>query len=135
VPAGKAGGWPGSPPGEAEAGERPGSAPGGSPGSALVAEVGGEVRGYHLSSSPWRPGGATIAADLASGLALIEAMGARLDDGAELSLTVPEANAPAIRALRERGQAERSRATRMRLGQPPPWRPEAVFSTFNLFWG
>src|SRR6266496_749444 len=33
------------------------------PGSALVAEAGGGVRGYHLPS-PWRSGGATVAADL-----------------------------------------------------------------------
>jgi GNAT superfamily N-acetyltransferase len=104
------------------------------PGSALVAEAGGEVRGYHLSSSPWRPGGATVASDLASGLAIVEAVGERLG-GAELALSIPDGNAPAIRVLRARGQTERSRATRMRLGPALPWRPSAVFSTFNLFWG
>jgi GNAT superfamily N-acetyltransferase len=103
------------------------------PGSALVAEAGGEVRGYHLPS-PWRSGGATVAADLASGLALIEAAAGRLN-GAELSLSIPQGNEPAIRALEARGQTERSRATRMRLGPPLVWRPRAVFSTFNLFWG
>jgi GNAT superfamily N-acetyltransferase len=103
------------------------------PGTALVAEAGGEVRGYHLPS-PWRPGGATVAADLSSGLALIEATGGRLD-GADLSMSIPEGNGPAIRALEARGHTERSRATRMRLGPPLPWRPRAVFSTFNLFWG
>src|SRR6266702_2295312 len=41
------------------------------PGSALVAEAGGEVRGDHLPS-PSRSGWATVAANLASGLALIE---------------------------------------------------------------
>ncbi len=101
--------------------------------SALVAEAGGEVRGYHLPS-PWRPTGATVAADLSSGLALIEVTGGRLN-GADLSLSIPDGNAPAIRALEARGQAERSRATRMRLGPPLPWRPSAIFSTFNLFWG
>ena len=103
------------------------------PGSALVAEAGGGVRGYHLPS-PWRSGGATVAADLASGLALIEATAGRLN-GAELSLSIPQGNEPAIRALEARGQTERSRTTRMRLGPPLPWRPRAVFSTFNLFWG
>jgi GNAT superfamily N-acetyltransferase len=103
------------------------------PGTALVAEPGGQVRGYHLPS-PWRPGGAIVAADLSSGLALIEATAGRLD-GADLSLSIPEANAPAIRTLEARGCAERSRATRMRLGPPLPWQPRAVFSTFNLFWG
>ena len=103
------------------------------PGSALVAEVGGLVRGYHLPS-PWRPGGAIVAAELSSGLALIEATGGRLD-GADLSLSIPEGNAPALRALAGRGQTERSRTTRMRLGPPLRWQPRAVFSTFNLFWG
>src|SRR6266487_4427412 len=82
----------------------------------------------------WRPTGATVAADLSSGLALIEVTGGRLN-GADLSLSIPDGNAPAIRALEARGQAERSRATRMRLGPPLPWRPSAIFSTFNLFWG
>lgn len=105
----------------------------GTPVTALVVEADGQVRGYHLPA-PWRPGGAIVAADLSSGLALLEAMGRRLD-GAELSLSIPEGNAPAIRALEARGQTERSRATRMRLGPPVPWQPHAVFSTFNLFWG
>jgi GNAT superfamily N-acetyltransferase len=103
------------------------------PGTALVVEVGGEVRGYHLPS-PWRSGGATVAADLPSGLALIDAARARLD-GAELSLSIPDGNRPAIRALEARGQTERSRATRMRLGPAVPWQPSALFSIFNLFWG
>lgn len=103
------------------------------PGTALVAEAGGRVQGYHLPS-PWRSGGATVAADLGSGLALIEVSAGRLD-GAELSLSIPEGNTPAISVLRARGHAERSRATRMRLGTPLPWRPRAVFSLFNLFWG
>jgi hypothetical protein len=37
--------------------------------------------------------------------------------------------------LEARGQTERSRVTRMRLGPPVSWQPHAVFSTFNLFWG
>jgi GNAT superfamily N-acetyltransferase len=104
------------------------------PGSALVAESDGQVRGYHLSSSPWRAGGATIATDLSSGLQIIEAVVERLG-GAELALSIPAGNTPAIRALRARGQTERSRVTRMRIGPALPWRPGAVFSTFNLFWG
>jgi len=103
------------------------------PESALVAEADGEIRGYHLPS-PWRPSGATVAADLSSGLALIEATGGLLN-GAELSLSIPDGNSPAIRALQARGQTERSRVTRMRLGPPLPWRPSAIFSTFNFFWG
>src|SRR6266511_2448232 len=79
-------------------------------------------------------GGEVFVVERASGLALIEATAGRLN-GAELSLSIPQGNEPAIRALEARGQTERSRTTRMRLGPPLPWRPRAVFSTFNLFWG
>src|SRR6266516_268905 len=96
----------------------------------------------------WRPAGvrAARADDLQPALAvdrdatgedraaLIEVTGGRLN-GPDLSLSLPDGNAPAIRALEARGQAERSRATRMRLAPPLPWRPSAIFSPFNLFWG
>jgi GNAT superfamily N-acetyltransferase len=103
------------------------------PGSALVVEVDGQVVGFHLAG-PWRPGGATVAADPAGGLALLAATGGR-PDGALPALSVPEDNADAIRAMETLGHAERSRTTRMRLGPPIPWRPATLFSTFNLFWG
>jgi hypothetical protein len=70
----------------------------------------------------------------ASGLALLGATGG-WPDGAVPALSVPESNASAIRAMETLGHAERSRVARMRLGPPIPWRPNAVFSTFNLFWG
>ena len=44
------------------------------PTGGLVAAVDGRVLGYHLAS-PWRPGGATIAADAGTGLALLDAAG------------------------------------------------------------
>jgi len=138
--------WPGSPPGEVQTGPttpvRRGSATGEDrggprttlgPGSALVVEVDGQVVGFHLAG-PWRPGGATVAADPASGLALLAATGGR-PDGALPALSVPEDNTAAIRAMETLGHAERSRTTRMRLGPPIPWRPTTLFSTFNLFWG
>jgi GNAT superfamily N-acetyltransferase len=103
------------------------------PGTALVFEAGREVRGYHLPS-PWRPGGATVAAELPSGLALIEATGRRID-GADLSLSIPEGNQPAICALEALGQTERSRVTRMRLGPSVARQPRFLFSAFNYFWG
>lgn len=103
------------------------------PGSALVAEHDGQVVGFHLAA-PWRPGGATVAADPASGFALLGATGGGRD-GMLPALSVPEDNAAAIRAMERLGHSERSRATRMRLGPPVAWRPEAIFSTFNLFWG
>ena len=103
------------------------------PGSALVAEAAGQVAGFHLAA-PWRAGGATVAADATSGSALLGAANGR-PDGAVPALSVPEGNPSAIRAMRTFGHSERSRATRMCLGPPVPWRPEVVFSTFNLFWG
>jgi GNAT superfamily N-acetyltransferase len=103
------------------------------PGNALVAEAVGEIRGYHLPS-PWRSGGGIVAADLEAGLALLEASGRRLN-GRDVALTMPEANVPALRAVEANGHTERSRSTRMRIGPPVPWRPRAMFSAFNLFWG
>ncbi len=102
------------------------------PDAALVAESGGGLRGYFLSS-PWRPGGAIVAEDLETGLALVSA--ARRCAGGELYVSVPAGNAPALRALAARGEREHSRTTRMRLGPPLDWQPQALFSTFNLFWG
>jgi GNAT superfamily N-acetyltransferase len=102
------------------------------PRGALVAESGGRLRGYFLSS-PWRPGGGIVAEDPDSGLALIAA--ARQHTGGELYLSIPSGNVPALRALAVRGVPEHSRTTRMRLGPPLEWQPLALFSTFNLFWG
>jgi GNAT superfamily N-acetyltransferase len=102
------------------------------PRAALVAESDGRVRGYFLSS-PWRPSGAIVAEDLETGLALIA--WARQYTGGELYLSVPSGNAPALRTLAASGEREHSRTTRMRLGPPLEWRPPALFSAFNLFWG
>jgi len=102
------------------------------PEAALVAGSDGGPRGYFLSS-PWRPGGAIVAEDLQTGLALIT--WARRYTGGELHLSVPGGNRPALRALGAWSERERSRTTRMRLGPPLQWRPSAMFSTFNLFWG
>lgn len=120
---------PGSAPGEDRAGPRTTLGPG----AALVVEADGQVVGFHLAG-PWRPGGATVAADPAGGLALLAATGGR-PDGALPALSVPQDNPAAIRAMETLGHAERSRTTRMRLGPPIPWRPATLFSTFNLFWG
>jgi GNAT superfamily N-acetyltransferase len=138
--------WLGARPGEPRAGPdtTPGSGPAPSqdragpvttlgPGSALVVEADGQVVGFHLTG-PWRPGGATVAADPAGGLALLAAAGGR-SDGALPPLSVPQDNTATIRAMETLGHAESSRTTRMRLGPPIPWRPTTVFSTFNLFWG
>jgi GNAT superfamily N-acetyltransferase len=101
------------------------------PAGGLVA-VEGAPRGFHLAS-PWRSGGATIAADPEAGLALLEAV--RRAGAEELSVSVPAGNRVGLRALKTAGFREHSVTTRMRLGPPLPWRPAAVFGAHNLFWG
>jgi predicted N-acetyltransferase YhbS len=101
------------------------------PAGGLVAGE-GAPRGFHLAS-PWRSGGATIAADPEAGLALLEAV--RRTSAEELSVSVPAGNRTALLALDAAGFREHSVTTRMRLGPPLPWRPEAVFGAHNLFWG
>jgi ribosomal protein S18 acetylase RimI-like enzyme len=102
------------------------------PAGGLVVADGGPPLGYHLAS-PWRPGGATVAADPPAGLALLDAVRAAAGDQAVLSL--PAANTPAVRALRAAGFGERNRTVRMHLGPWVPWHPEAVFGAHTLFWG
>ncbi|HEV2919878.1 MAG TPA: GNAT family N-acetyltransferase, partial [Actinomycetota bacterium] len=88
--------------------------------------------GYHLAS-PWRPGGAVVAADPRAGLALLEAL--RATPGDEVAISVPAANTPAVQSLEEAGFAERSRTIRMHRGPRIPWNPTALFGAHNLFWG
>jgi GNAT superfamily N-acetyltransferase len=103
------------------------------PAGGLVAgDGGGDPRGFHLAS-PWRNGGATVAADPEAGLALLEAV--RRGDGGEVSVSLPAGNRAGLLALAAAGFRERSGTTRMRLGPPLPWRPAAVFGAHNLFWG
>jgi GNAT superfamily N-acetyltransferase len=102
------------------------------PAGGMVAGGAGAPRGFHLAS-PWRSGGATIAADPEAGLALLEAV--RRGGAEELSVSVPDGNRAALLAVEAAGFRERSVTTRMRLGPPLPWRPEAVFGAHNLFWG
>jgi GNAT superfamily N-acetyltransferase len=102
------------------------------PAGGMVAGGAGAPRGFHLAS-PWRSGGATIATDPEAGLALLEAV--RRGGAEELSVSVPAGNRTGLLALEAAGFQERSVTTRMRLGPPLPWRPEAVFGAHNLFWG
>jgi ribosomal protein S18 acetylase RimI-like enzyme len=102
------------------------------PAGGLVAAAGGRPVGYHLAS-PWRPGGATIAADQAAGLALLEAV--RVAPGDEVAVSVPAGNAAALESLRSAGFAERFRTVRMYRGPRVAWDPGAVFAAHNLFWG
>jgi GNAT superfamily N-acetyltransferase len=104
------------------------------PAGGLVADdgPGGDPLGYHLAS-PWRSGGATVAGDPEAGLDLLDAV--RATGGDEVSISVPDANAAAVRALLAAGFAERYRTVRMHRGPDVPWRPAALFGAFNLFWG
>jgi GNAT superfamily N-acetyltransferase len=102
------------------------------PAGGLVAGGGGEPFGYHLAS-PWRSGGATIAGDPQTGLALLDAV--RAGDGDEVSISLPAANTAAVQALQAAGFRERDRTVRMHRGPHVPWRPAAMFGAHNLFWG
>jgi ribosomal protein S18 acetylase RimI-like enzyme len=102
------------------------------PTGGLVAAVDGRALGYHLAS-PWRPGGATIAADAGTGLALLDAV--RVAPGDEVAISVPAANAAAVGWLESAGFQERYRTIRMHRGPRVAWDPAALFAAHNLFWG
>ena len=101
------------------------------PTGGLVATDGRPV-GYHLAS-PWRSGGAVVAADPGAGLALLDAV--RATPGEEVAISVPAANTPALRSLEVAGFSEHSRTIRMHRGPRVPWNPTALFGAHNLFWG
>jgi GNAT superfamily N-acetyltransferase len=101
------------------------------PTGGLVATDGRPV-GYHLAS-PWRSGGAVVAADPRAGLALLDAV--RATPGEEVAISVPAANTPALRSLEVAGFSEHSRTIRMHRGPRVPWNPAALFGAHNLFWG
>ena len=96
------------------------------------AERDGALRGY-LLSSPWGAGPAVLADDEAAGLALLSA--ARGATQGPSILTLPDDNAPGVRALESWGFRPVNHAERMRLGPEVPWRPEGLFGMYNLFWG
>jgi GNAT superfamily N-acetyltransferase len=102
------------------------------PAGGLVAGHGGVVRGFHLPA-PWRPGGATLADDPETGLALLDA--ARRTDAAEVSVSLPEQNTVAVEALAAAGFRERFRTVRMHRGPAVSWRPATQFGAHTLFWG
>ena len=102
------------------------------PSGGLVAVVDGRPAGYHLAS-PWRPGGAVVAADPRAGLALLEAV--RVAPGDEVIVSVPAANDHAVGSLQAAGFTERYRTVRMHRGPRVAWDPAALFGAHNLFWG
>jgi ribosomal protein S18 acetylase RimI-like enzyme len=92
----------------------------------------GEPLGYHLPS-PWRPGGAIVAADPGAGLALLDAV--RAGPGDEVAVSVPAANPAAVGFLEAAGFSERYRTVRMHRGPRVAWDPAALFGAHNLVWG
>jgi GNAT superfamily N-acetyltransferase len=106
------------------------------PAGGLVAAGDDRPLGYHLAS-PWRPGGATVAADPEAGLALLDAIRAAPGGGPgdQVALSVPAANTAAVEALASAGFAERYRTIRMYRGPRVAWDPAALFAAHNLFWG
>jgi ribosomal protein S18 acetylase RimI-like enzyme len=92
----------------------------------------GRPLGYHLPS-PWRPGGAIVAADPGAGLALLDAV--RAAPGEDVAISVPAANPAALAFLEAAGFSERFRTVRMHRGPRLRWDPGALFGAHNLFWG
>ena len=90
---------------------------------ALVTEGGFALR----PPFPARP---IVATDPAAGRALLAAS---IAPG--IRLAAPEANAPAVAALRAHGAVERHGVERMRRGAPVAWRPELLWGVFSLFFG
>jgi GNAT superfamily N-acetyltransferase len=102
------------------------------PTGGLVAAGDGRPLGYHLAS-PWRSGGAVVAADPRAGLALLDAVQAT--QGHEAAISVPAANPAAVEFLQASGFSEHFRTLRMHRGPRIGWDPAAVFGAHNLFWG
>lgn len=98
----------------------------------LVVERAGRVAGSAVRS-PWGLGPSVVATDREAGVALLSVL--RRVPGAPLTVSLPDANAEAVRALRAWGFQAINGATRMRLGPKPPFDPTKVFGMFNLFWG
>jgi predicted N-acetyltransferase YhbS len=98
----------------------------------LVVERAGQVAGSAVRS-PWGLGPSVVATDREAGVALLSVL--RRVPGAPLTVSLPDANADAVRALRAWGFQSINQATRMRLGPRPSFDPARVFGMFNLFWG
>jgi hypothetical protein len=98
----------------------------------LVIERGGRIAGSAVRS-PWGLGPSVVATDREAGVALLSVL--RRVPGAPLTVSLPDANTGAVRALRAWGFQPINEAMRMRLGPPPAFEPERVFGMYNLFWG
>jgi predicted N-acetyltransferase YhbS len=98
----------------------------------LVAERNGHVVGSALHS-PWGPGPSVVVSDGEAGLRLLAAL--RNRHGTPLTLTLPDANTAAVRALEAWDFQVINEAIRMRLGARAMFEPARIFGMFNLFWG
>ncbi|HEY3019151.1 MAG TPA: GNAT family N-acetyltransferase [Solirubrobacteraceae bacterium] len=98
----------------------------------LGLERDGHLAGSALRS-PWGLGPSVVAVDTDAGLALLSAL--RRSRAGPLTVSLPDANGEALRALRAWGLRPINQATRMRLGPAPAYAPGRVFGMFNLFWG
>jgi predicted N-acetyltransferase YhbS len=98
----------------------------------IVVERAGRVAGSAVRS-PWGLGPSVVATDREAGVALLSVL--RRVPGAPLTVSLPDANADAVRALRAWGFQSINQATRMRLGPDPGFAPNRLFGMFNLFWG
>jgi hypothetical protein len=92
----------------------------------------GRVTGTALRS-PWGLGPSVVAEDAKAGLALLSTL--RRASVTPLTVSLPDGNAEACKALRAWGLRPINHATRMRLGPAPRYEPGRIFGMFNLFWG
>jgi GNAT superfamily N-acetyltransferase len=93
--------------------------------------VDGDVRGYALQT-PWGAGPAVLATDPEAGVDLLRGLAV---EAQPVTVTVPDDNAVAVRALRSWGFQPVNTALKMRHGPPVPGDPACVFGLYNLFWG
>src|SRR5206468_7773286 len=96
-------------------------------GAGMVIEREGAITGSALRS-PWGLGPSVVAADTEAGLALLSAL--RRRPGSPLTVSLPDANAHATKALLDWGLRPINHATRMRLGPGPAYDPLRVFGMF-----
>ncbi len=91
----------------------------------------GTLRGYTLQT-PWGAGPAVVATDPEAGVDLLRGLAL---EPQPVTVTVPDDNVVAARALRSWGFQPVNTALKMRYGPPVGGHPEHVFGLYNLFWG
>ncbi len=91
----------------------------------------GTLRGYTLQT-PWGAGPAVVATDPEAGVDLLRGLAL---EPQPVTVTVPDDNVVAARALRSWGFQPVNTALKMRYGPPVGGDPEHVFGLYNLFWG